>query len=374
MDARAYTKELDKHKIKRHKCKHCRGDIIYDNTSIEFDRFGNPKITGKSYLTTKVVEGVSYPLMVCQKCLVKKFPEVKIPVSSFCTMCESTKYAFNIPQDVYLRARQKYAMTLEHMIEKYGEVEGKKKWDEYCYKQTISNQYEYKKEKYGWTPEQYEEYNKSRAVTLENLIKRHGEKKGKKMWEEYCKKQSETKSWNYMVEKYGEEKAKSINESKSQSLSAVIKRYGEKEGTEKYLNMVDQRSQFYSNISQEFFNELDKYLAPKYKTHYATKNREYGVNLKDRYVFLDYFIEDLNLCIEFNGTSFHGDPRVYKKNDHPNPYDQTITAKEMWERDKERIKKLKKLWNIDTIVVWEMDYKKGINIEDFIRRTLKIKL
>ena len=260
------------------------------------------------------------------------------------------------------------------MIEKYGEEEGKKMWDRYCKKQSETNTYEYKKEKYGWTEDQFKEYNKSRAVTLKNLIKRHGEEEGKTMWDRYCERQSETKSWDYMVRTFGEEKAKSINKAKSQTLEALIKRYGEEEGTNRYMEKINKISPYYSEISQIFFNELDKFLSPKYKTHYATKNKEFGVNLKDRYIFLDYFIDELNLCIEFNGTNFHADPRIYKKDDHPNPFDLNITAQEIWDNDKDRMKKLKKLRNIDTVVVWEIDYNNGIDIKDFIKNTLKINL
>ena len=374
MEIQAYEKILNDNNIERHKCKCCGKDIIYDNTIAHINRFGRLNIKGKSYLTTKIVENISYPLQVCQECLVKHFPEIKLPVSSFCAMCESTKFAFDIPEDVYLKARQKYAMTQKHMIEKYGEEEGKKMWDRYCKRQSETNTYEYKKEKYGWTEDQFKEYNKSRAVTLKNLIKRHGEEEGKKMWDRYCKRQSETKSWEYMVRTFGEEKAKSINKAKSQTLEALIKRYGEEEGMNRYMEKINKISPYYSEISQMFFNKLDKFLSPKYKTYYATKNREFGVNLKDRYVFLDYFIDELNLCIEFNGTNFHADPRIYKKDDHPNPFDLNITAQEIWDNDKDRIKKLKKLRNIDTVVVWEIDYNNGIDIKDFIENTLKINL
>ena len=98
------------------------------------------------------------------------------------------------------------------------------------------------------------------------------------------------------------------------------------------------------------------------------------MNLGDTYVFLDYFIKELNLCIEFNGTNFHGDPRVYESNDNPNPFNLKLTAKDIWDADKERRKKLKELRNIDTIDVWEIDYKNGIDISYFIKNILKIEL
>ena len=49
------------------------------------------------------------------------------------------------------------------------------------------NTFEYKKEKFGWSPEDFKEFNKSRAVTKENLIKKHGEEKGLEIFNNYCK-------------------------------------------------------------------------------------------------------------------------------------------------------------------------------------------
>ena len=77
---------------------------------------------------------------------------------------------------------------------------------------------------------------------------------------------------------------------------------------------------------------------------------------------------------EFNGTYYHGDPRIFKENDHPNPHDKIKTAKEIWESDNNRYKLLKEIRNIDTIIVWENDYRNGIDIKDFIKNTLKIEL
>lgn len=40
------------------------------------------------------------------------------------------------------------------------------------------------------------------------------------------------------------------------------------------------------------------------------------------------------LYIEFYGDRWHGNPILYKPDDHPYPRDLQITAKELWERDK----------------------------------------
>jgi hypothetical protein len=61
--------------------------------------------------------------------------------------------------DVTVKRKQ----TLENMILRYGEIEGTKKWNSYINKQSITNTYEYKKEKYGWDKITFDQYNKSRA-------------------------------------------------------------------------------------------------------------------------------------------------------------------------------------------------------------------
>lgn len=59
-------------------------------------------------------------------------------------------------------------VTLENLQSKYGEIDGMVRWEEYKYKQAYSNSYEYKRDKYGWTLEQYTEYNKSRGSVGES--------------------------------------------------------------------------------------------------------------------------------------------------------------------------------------------------------------
>jgi len=86
------------------------------------------------------------------------------------------KYGHNMTYDDYYdkfpnaetessEIKKQRVNTLDNMIRKYGEVEGKVKWDNYRKKQAESNTFEYKQKKYGWTKEQFDEYNKSRGVS-----------------------------------------------------------------------------------------------------------------------------------------------------------------------------------------------------------------
>ena len=71
-------------------------------------------------------------------------------------------------------------ITKEKFVYVYGEKIGLERWESYCEKQRLTNLFEYKRDKYGWSEEQYKEYNQSLAVTLDNQTRRWGEEEGKK--------------------------------------------------------------------------------------------------------------------------------------------------------------------------------------------------
>lgn len=262
-----------------------------------------------------------------------------------------TKFAFQIPDNVFENARSKYAMTEKHMIEKYGEEAGKEKWKKYCDRQAETNTLEYKQEKYGWTEDQFKEYNKKRACTLKNFISRWGEQEGQHRWDEYVKRQSETKSESYVIQKYGKDYWVNLCNKKLQT----IERFG-------VYN--------YSKISQEFFKELDERLNYKYNTECASKNAEHKLELNNHFVYLDYYIPELKLAIEFNGDMWHGNPKIYKPADNCHPMNKNITAGDIQKLDNSRYKHLEKQYGIRTVVVWESDYNEDFDFDKFIKENI----
>ena len=136
--------------------------------------------------------------------------------------------------------------TKEHWILMFGEEEGLKKWNHYCELQSKTNTFEYKKEKYGWTKEDFDAYNKTRAITLENQIAKYGEEEGTKRFKEYCDKQSYAGcKLEYFIEKYGEvegkKKYEEVNAKKSLTVDTFINKYGEEEGVIRYHNYMDSK-------------------------------------------------------------------------------------------------------------------------------------
>ena len=371
------TQVLDIAGIERPKCKVCGNDIVYSDTKIYFSKLKNHGVVikGHSYKSIKVVNHIEYHLCVCEKCLREKFPEINNMSRTFNVMSEPTKFAFDISNEDYETSRNKYAMTIEHMIEKYGEEEGNKIWENYCKRQAETNTFEYKHKKYGMNKREFEEYNHSRAVTKTNLIKKYGEQEGLRRWNEYVEKQKITKSWDYMVEKFGEEKAREINRKKLMIEDNFVRKYGEITGKIKYNEWLKNKNCGFSGVSQKFLNEIDRYIGKRYNTKYATKNNEITIycHSTHSHYSLDYYIPELKICVEFNGSCYHGDTRVFNDNDICNPFSE-LTAKQLREKDQERYKALEEEHDIKTYVVWELDYKNGIDIEDFIKNTLKIDL
>lgn len=119
----------------------------------------------------------------------------------------------------------------------------------------------------------------------------------------------------------------------------------------------------YSRSSQEFFNKIDAILKNSYTTHYATKDYEYRIDIETHKYYIDYFIEELNIAVEFNGDTWHANPNLFKADDRCFPMDNSITAKDIWEIDDVRIANLSKN-GIKTIIIWESDYKKMKDIKD----------
>jgi hypothetical protein len=102
-----------------------------------------------------------------------------------------------IPHDIAVLERERYnkksVPTLENMILKYGNDEGAKRWEIYRQKQAYTNSFEYKREKYGWSLEDWKNYNKSRGVI--------GEKNGN----------YGSSYYEVWVEKYGKDEADRMN-------------------------------------------------------------------------------------------------------------------------------------------------------------------
>lgn len=257
----------------------------------------------------------------------------------------------------------------------YGERLGEIKFKEVQTFQALSNSKEYK----GMTDEEFKRYNNSRAITLKNMIKKYGEEEGTKVFNEYREKQRYKKSKQRYIDEFGEEHGleifKEINKKKVQNLENFQRKYGKEEGLRRYSHFLVSRRCPFSKMASNLFRKTESSLNRNDVTYiYQPKTEEFSIYQKNRSFFYDFCIPELKFIIEFNGDVFHGNPQLFNESDCPNPYDKTLTAKQMWLNDKEKID-LAKSKGFDVMIIWERDYRNDSEtIEDSIIKTIREKL
>jgi hypothetical protein len=317
-------------------------------------------VGGKSFKSKKIVNGNEYKLSICEKCLVDKYPDYNNKNKSrvFNQMNKYSKYAYSIDDNDYEIQKNLYVLTTEKsLIRKYGVKEGRLRWESYKNKQAFSNTFEYKKEKHGWDERDFNEYNKSRSVTIDNLILRHGYEKGHEIWENYINKQKVTKSKEYYVNKYGLLKWGKLCESKAHTLANYIKWYGSKKIAIKKIKERHNMWSCVSKSSQKYLTKFDEYLKKNNNvtTLFDSIDGEYMIITESNKVFyLDYYIEEWDIGIEYNGDLFHANPNIYLPSDTPIP-GSDLTASEIWEKDEIKLKTIQEEMNIPIITIWESD-------------------
>jgi hypothetical protein len=237
---------------------------------------------------------------------------------------------------------------------RYGEEEGTRRYEEYVKFHSDKNKFEYKRDKLGWSREQYDEFNKNRSVTLELCIKKHGEELGRKIFSEYCKKQAYAGcALEYFVEKYGEEEGKrkydELNKKKTLKEETFINKYGEEKGRSAWKAYLLKREQVsnISMVSQRLFDEiLARIPSSQYgKVKYASFGGEQCIQGRNSYMFPD-FLYDNKKIIEFNGDYWHKNPKIYAETDE---------TRLTWKHDAERKSELESL-GYEVLVVWERDF------------------
>ena len=294
------------------------------------------------------------------KCLECGFESSRLQWTHFKYKCtgrfsNGTEYMLAYPgaQVVDEDLKKRAAVTLEILTNKYGPEEGKIRWDNYRNKQAETNTFEYKKEKYGWTQEEFDLYNKSRAVTVENMIERHGLEEGIKKWEDYCEKQKLTKSKEYVDEKYGlgawEELCKRKTEGNSPAFLSQKFNITIEEAVEKIVARY--RCAYSSDIELDFVNKIEEITGT---LDHTNKHSPYGRwnHADESYVVYD--IKHKNKIVEFNGDYWHANPKIYNEND----LIRGVSAKDIWEKDEKKLAVARNA-GFDILVVWENDYRQN---------------
>lgn len=255
------------------------------------------------------------------------------------------------------------AITLQKMISKYGEEEGRARWDSYRHKQAYTNTLESKQKRHGWTAEQFEEYNKSRAVTVDNLVNRYGTEIGIQKWNEYCERQRLTKSREYVIAHHGEDYWNDLCAAKKAPHDPMIVASTYGISYEQAVNKIISRHslRYHSNIEREFIEAIQSKIGP---LDHTSIHKPFGKwdHYNNRYVVYD--IKHKDCIIEFNGDYWHANPKIYADDD----LIRNKRASEIWQKDQCKIQ-IATDSGFRVRVVWEEDYLRNKTnvIEDVIR-------
>jgi len=255
------------------------------------------------------------------------------------------------------------AVTLPILIQKYGEEIGQQRWESYKQKQAITNSFEYKQQRYGWTKEEFDEYNSSRAVTVENLVKRWGLEKGVAKWEEYCEKQKITKSQEYVVERYGQEYWDELCKIKSKPHNAILLAEKENITIDQAVEKIAARfgSAWVSNLEIEFVKHLERQIGA---IEHSNLSKPYGKWNHETDSYVVYDIKHNDCIIEFNGDYWHANPEIYSEHDEI----RNVSARDIWAKDEKKLEIARKS-GYRVYVVWEKNYRS--NKEKTIQEVVK---
>lgn len=162
------------------------------------------------------------------------------------------------------------------------------------------------------------------TFNLDKCIERHGEVKGKEIW------QARQEKWQNTMKSKSPEEIARINKGKAKGLN--LHRH--------------------SNISQELFDSFNIE-----DSRYATHGGEKRFNMPPTFIFVDFLYK--NKIIEFNGDLWHANPDLYEANDILKIMENK-TAQEIWDKDEARLNYLESQ-GYDVLVVWEKDYREDKN-------------
>jgi len=156
------------------------------------------------------------------------------------------------------------------------------------------------------------------------------------------------------------------------SLEKCIEKYGESEGRLRWLkrqerwqkNLLENGNMKcgFSRISQELFHEIFRHMDynESQNIYYATKNREYFISIK-KFGFFSYDYVDVSRrkIIEYNGDSYHANPKKYESSDYPHPFykENGPTAQEIWTKDKLK-REVAESQGFEVLIIWDSEYRK----------------
>lgn len=246
--------------------------------------------------------------------------------------------------------RSKYEKSLNEI---YGSTDAKAPIHIQSLKNKISNTI---KNKYGveWFLQRGTHYNK----ISEEMIVKYGVE-NVFYSDEWQEKMNSLKKIEY---------AKEINVRKREEKSKIIKEKNKKKKLEKRksrsLMTGKGISTFEISVIKDLLQEF-KFENPKYYS--IQTDQAIIVDLeKKRYYKLDFYDDFYNIVLEINGDFWHCNPAIYA-NDYYNKKNKSF-ASEIWQKDSERIERIKLLTGAKVLVIWESDWN---NNKQIIKEKIK---
>lgn len=221
-----------------------------------------------------------------------------------------------------------YSETINGYIDRCGEKEGTLKYNEYCEKLSFVKTLEGHIHKYGLKEgtKKHDKLLLDLSVSLSDFIIKHGLEKGTERYNTFCEKVRFYNTLEGYIEKYGiEEGPKKYDEKCSKisfnnTLNGFIENYGIEEGSQKYqqklINFLG-NSVGYSTSKESliFFKPLYKKLRQfltKEEIYWGiTGSKEYYLwdTPNKKMFFYDLTIPKYKIIIEFHGIRYHPNPK-----------------------------------------------------------------
>lgn len=237
------------------------------------------------------------------------------------------------------------AVTLEKMVERHGENEGKLIYDKWL---------------------------EAIKQTRDNFILRHGVELGERKWEEHIELERYLASKQRLIDKFGEDIADEICQKRySITEEKMIEKYGEDEGKSKYSEWIrginfnrSNSGYIQSKSAMKFFSRLYGELSKNGFSKddvifFDGDRREYFVSIagngdNKRFYFMDFYVKSLKIDVEYNGVFWHpkSDFTDEQIDDWNSRHDRTYN--ECIERQNQRDLDMKSI-GIKVITVWDSD-------------------
>lgn len=271
--------------------------------------------------------------------------------------------------------RQKSKQNKSNFIKRYGEIQGIKKYNQMTEKRKLKNKrcIQYWLNKFDGDFQKAKKHQgqfQSRGKQF--YIKKYGQQIGVINFNKMCTDRSKALKYHYKHNPQTNKKisktllainkklTKQQRKDKHSIKRKYIKKHGQQYGLQKFYEIYQNRkSNFYSNISIKFIQQLLQQFDEGYFDQVKYKNKQFFLRKNNKEIyFYDLYLRknDKKIIIQFHGDFWHANPEIYKEH-----YFHPIikkTAKDIWKKDIIKQQLVLKN-NIKYYVVWQNEYNKN---------------